>query len=194
MLSDLQIEKFQSKFDFLDVDKNGVVERDDFEKALQRLAQERGVQDDPDTLERLSERYYGMWRLLQSLCDANGDGQISLQEWLDYLNAALEEDRRQRAESSDYRSPFEAMARQFFELLDVRGNGLVSLEEYRAFCLAHGVDAGRVQECFGKLDVNGDGRLGRDEVIDMVLEFYFSDDPAALGNWLFGGYSKPSTN
>jgi hypothetical protein len=37
-----------------------------------------------------------------------------------------------------------------------------------------------------KLDTSGDGTLTVDELVAAARDFYLSDEPDAVGNWLFG--------
>lgn len=184
MLSDLQTRKFTRQFKLLDANGNGRIEAGDFTRISGSLAELRGLSQ--DQAQELAKRYLQTWEALRETCDEDGDGEVTLEEWLAFHRKALEVDYIRRVASPRYRSPIEALARFVFDLLDANGDGQVSREEYLGFCWAHGLEDEQAERCFREIDRDGDGFLSRDEVIDMVLEFYFSDDPQVAGNWLFG--------
>jgi Ca2+-binding EF-hand superfamily protein len=48
------------------------------------------------------------------------------------------------------------------------------------------VDEATAQTAFAHLDLDGDGLLSRDEFVQLTEEYFTSDDPDAVGGWLFG--------
>lgn len=194
MLSQVQRHKFTFQFHLLDVNGNGTLEEADFLRVAEMLSEEQGWSEDSSARQRLTEHYRQTWTLLQAACDANNDLKVTLEEWLNYLGDALGRDRKQREIDSDYHSPIESVARFIFNLFDTNSDGQVSREEHRAFCSAVGLEPAQIEASFSKLDVDNDGFLPEEEVLDMVLEFYFSDDPAVSGNWLFGPVPELNRN
>ncbi|MFD6877298.1 MULTISPECIES: hypothetical protein [unclassified Streptomyces] len=49
-----------------------------------------------------------------------------------------------------------------------------------------GASPADLKVAFAKLDTDGDGTLGREEIRRATEEYYTSEDPTAPGNWLFG--------
>ena len=193
MLSEVQKHKFTFQFHLLDVNGNGTLEEADFVRVAEMLSEEQGWPEDSSARQRLTQHYRQTWVLLQAACDANNDMKVTLKEWLDYLTDALSRDRKERESNAGYLSPIEGVARFIFNLFDTNSDGKVSKEEHRAFCNAVGLDQAQIDSSFSKLDVDGDGFLPEEEVMDMVLEFYFSDDPQVSGNWLFGPVPELTT-
>ncbi|MBI3925535.1 MAG: EF-hand domain-containing protein [Armatimonadetes bacterium] len=184
MLSELQKRKFTLQFKLFDVDQNHLIEAADFERMAQGLASTCGLTapEQGDLLSRCRE----FWVAIRDACDTDRDGSITLEEWLDYHRSVLEQDRLRREAGRGYSSPFEVVTRFVFDLLDEDGDGRLTAEEYRKFCLVQGIDEVTADLSFRQLDRAGEGHLLREEVVDMVLEFYFCDDPGVAGNWLFG--------
>jgi Ca2+-binding EF-hand superfamily protein len=76
-----------------------------------------------------------------------------------------------------------------FEAFDGNGDGFFSREDFRDFFTGYGIqDHAIADEAFQKLDKAGQAKISKDEALERVKEFYFSNDPAAPGNWLFGRY------
>lgn len=184
LLSELQRRKFTLQFRLFDVNHNDAIEETDFTRIIEGLGAVCGLtKPEHDDLEARTQDF---WSALRAHCDANDDGRISLEEWLDYHDQVLEQDRQLRQSDRGYGSPFEMVARFLFDLLDEDGDGRLTRGEYRRFCGVQGIDEDTADECFDQLDRAREGHLLREDVVDMVLEFYFSDDPGVAGNWLFG--------
>lgn len=73
-------------------------------------------------------------------------------------------------------------------LLDTDKDNNVSAAEYAAYLTVCGATAAEITDTFGRLDHNGDGYLTADELHQNAAEFFFSNDPAAPGNWLVGPF------
>ena len=86
----------------------------------------------------------------------------------------------------EFSSALNSTAKFFLELLDSDGDGIVNVDDYIMFCSAYNVGENEARIGFGMFDRDGNGSLTQDEVVEMVTEFYLSDDPEALGNLFFG--------
>ena len=53
---------------------------------------------------------------------------------------------------------------------------------------AFGVAEGIPEWSFKHLDLNGDGKISKDEFVTIVEQFHLSQDRDAPGNFLFGPY------
>ncbi len=167
-------------FNVLDADGNGLLEAADFDRVATELTRSQALAEGSQA--SLGQRYRHLWETLAAACDANRDGRVTLQEWLAHHEALLDSDRRLRVEQPAYRSPIETTARFLFDVLDANQDGRISREEYRAFATAHGLSPDVADQAFEKVAPHG--FLRREELVDMVLEFYFADEDC-LGTWLF---------
>ncbi len=62
------------------------------------------------------------------------------------------------------------------------------LEEYKTIFQIWRLPEDLAVEIFPKLDLNGDGGITKDELVELVQQFHGSDDPDAPGNLFFGPY------
>ena len=61
-----------------------------------------------------------------------------------------------------------------FEILDINGDGVIRLEEWKAHSAAVRVPPEWVEATFDAIDKDGDGKITKKEFIDYQLEFFFS--------------------
>jgi Ca2+-binding EF-hand superfamily protein len=79
-------------------------------------------------------------------------------------------------------TPFAAAA---FRLVDTDGDGKVDLAEWRSF--QEGLGNGDAAEAsFQRMDINHNGYLTVEELLDAAHEYFTSPDPDARGGWFFG--------
>ncbi|MGE0492375.1 MAG: EF-hand domain-containing protein [Vulcanimicrobiota bacterium] len=186
MLSELQRKKLTRKFKLLDFDNNGAIEQADFQRVLENLAQHRNLSLTSHKLQGLRKTVDKVWSALHRFCDADHDGQVTLDEWLSFHHEAIRHEREMLESLPGHESTIDAMTALVFELLDVEGDGRIGLGDYQHFCRAYGVPDEEIRPSFAKLDRNGDGYLSRAEILQLVIEFYCSDDPNSPGNHFFG--------
>ncbi len=181
MLTDLQVRKLTRRFKVSDSDNNGVLERSDFERIAELTAALRGWAPDSQERKRLSANLMGWWSGMQPLADSDKSNQISLQEWLNYHDRIIHD-------PALYRATIGAVIEFDLQAYDLDGDGALSLEDYTGFFASLGLSAASAAEVFPKLDRNGDGIIVRPELLQLVDEFFKSDDPQAVGNWMLGPF------
>ncbi|NET41711.1 EF-hand domain-containing protein [Okeania sp. SIO2B3] len=180
MLTELQTKKWIRLFQVYDANGNGVVEKEDFEAIFQNVAKARNLTQGTPEYDRLHGKFMEDWEHLRKDADKNNNGKVELAEWLEHGE--------RRINNSDMYQTVIDLANQIFELLDLNGNGVISVEEYRTFFQSWRIPEELAVEVFPKLDLNGDGGITKDEFVVLVQQFHQSDDPDAPGNLFFGPY------
>lgn len=186
MLSELQKKKFSLQFHLLDANSNGILERSDFVRAAEMLIEDRGWESESGPSQRLMEQYTAGWEIVRQSCASAGSQQVTLDQWLAFHGQLLDNDRQARQNADLYQSPIEQFSNFLFDLFDTNGDQMISREEHASFCRSLNIPEGQIQMSFDRMDIDQNGFLSREELMDMILEFYFSDDPEVVGNWLFG--------
>jgi Ca2+-binding EF-hand superfamily protein len=182
MLTDLQRKKITRIFRLYDVDGDGFVGREDYERVAHNVADHNGYAKGSPQYDGVLTSYLNAWEGTRRMSDRDNDNRISLDEHLAGYEHLL-----------DTAGPaaFVAVADAATALIDQDGDGKLSQHEWvnNLVAWASGAISESVAlETFRKLDTNGDGYIGRDEMRTIVREFFTSDDPNALGNWMVGPY------
>ena len=163
-------QKFMHLFDFLDLDNSDTLELADFRQAGRNLAELRGCQSGTPEYEVLQATFVGFGEMLQRLADRNGDRCIDRLEWLQFVEKQVDLD----------------FTNLFLQIIDANQDERLTLEEFRHFYQAYGIDIGDLEEAFHTLDIDRDGHISQKEFEKNFAQFLYSDDVQAPGNWLFG--------
>jgi juvenile hormone diol kinase len=182
MLTDLQTKKLTRYFRVYDVDDDGRIEAADFERVLENVRMLHGLDDESSLHRRLRAGFRRRWESLRAFADANDDGSVNLDEWLEYWAGALHGD-------GEYADVVTSLVSRLFELFDTDEDGDIGPDEYCNFFGVYGLSASLARETFRELDGDDDGVISREELMEHVEEFYRGDNPGAPGNLLFGPYA-----
>jgi Ca2+-binding EF-hand superfamily protein len=172
MASDFQRRKISRVFGAMDADHDGFLTESDFRALTARWLALRGTDAAAPAGEQLAAIMMGWWGTLD---DAAGHGgKVTLDQVLGVVD-----------ELPKMPGAVTGTAAAMFEAVDENGDGVISAPEYRRMIEAWGGDT-PAGEVFARLDLDGDGRLSRDEFTGHWYEFWAGDDPAAPGSWVFG--------
>ena len=181
MLSELQKKKLTHFFQVFDTDKNGTLEKSDFDRIVSNLAEAYNLTQDSETYQYFSSTYSKRWEDLAKEADTNADNKVSLEEWLSYQDKL----------TNDSNSNFlwVKIASSFFDIQDKDKDGAISLEEYKVLYRVHRIgDDSLAAEIFAKLDFDGDGKIMKSDYLNLSADFYWSNNPQSPGNLFFGFY------
>ena len=182
MLTELQKQKLAYYFQAFDVDKDGFLEYSDFERIVDAYAEAYNITKDSATYQDISSTFAkNRWDFLGKKVDTNTDNKVTLAEWLSYHDKLL----------NDSKSDFVwlKITSALFDTLDTDKDGVLALEEYKTMYKIYGFgNESLAAEIFAKLDFDGDGKIRKNDVMNLVADFYLSDNPEAPGNYFFGNY------
>ena len=172
MPSDFQRRKISRVFGAMDADHDGLLTESDFRALTARWLDLRGTDSGTPEGERLAAIMMGWWGTLD---DAAGrGGKVTLDQVLQVVD-----------ELPKMPGAVTGTAAAMFEAVDENGDGAISASEYRSMIEAWSGDTPD-GDVFSRLDLDGDGRLSRDEFTGHWYEFWAGDDPAAPGSQIFG--------
>lgn len=181
MLTEFQRRKLTRAFNNYDANRDGYVERGDYEKTAQGIADYLELPIGSAEREKHTIEFMAGWRQLQQAADHDNDNRVTLEEFLavnDYVLA--------------HREIFETLimstAQNLMNWQDKDKDGRVSWAEFLGNVTIFGQTPAEAEEAFRHLDRDQDGYLNTEEWLRNTEEFFMSDDPNAPGNWLLGPY------
>lgn len=181
MLTGLQRKKLTRKFRIYDVDDNNRIGAEDFERVVENVRILHDLAVDSPRHEALRNGFAGRWEALRASADVDRDGSVDLAEWLDYWERLIEAPEAYDAEIT-------AVEVHLFEIFDTDGDGVLGADEFCNFFGVYGLHSATARRVVLDLDADGDAVVGREELTEMVHQFYRSSDSNAPGNQLWGPY------
>lgn len=180
MISAFQKKKFLVHFNIYDFDKNGFIEKSDLERALGVIASGLGWATDSPEYRKLHDSFVvARWDTLTRYADANNDQKVSPEEYIRYLTALLDDADR-------YEVEILGSVRKSFKFMDGDGDGSIDLHEYKQLYASLGLDAAIAERVFAKLTRGADDRISEAEYLQLIDQFFKSDNPDDPGNEFFG--------
>jgi len=181
MLTDLQRRKLTRYFRVYDVDDDGRMANADFERVIENVRILHGINAGSTAYCALRDAYLMRWDALRRFADTNADGSVDLGEWLGYWAELLDSNERYEQEVVD-------VTDRIFKLFDTDEDGVLGADEFCDFFGVFGLKSALARQVFMGMDLDCDGSITRDELLELADQFYRSDDPDAPGNNLFGPY------
>lgn len=179
MATDLQVLKIDRSFSYVDADGNGAITRDDLQGLGARLLAGFGESPAGPRGRRVADSFDRLWDTLADAADLDRDGRITPDEYRSsVVSSFIDGDRFEPV----FRPAIEAV----LALADTDGDGLLQPREFLLVHEAFGRSEEDSDYAFAALDLDGDGALGRTELLHAVRDYYTSADPNAIGNLFFG--------
>jgi Ca2+-binding EF-hand superfamily protein len=180
MGDDIRVRKLARYFDDLDSNDDGYLDESDLAQAAERYLDALGIDPDSERGAELTEQCLTLWQEYFGPVDTDGDGQVSREE-LAAAFAALPE--------ADAAQQIEAITDAYFRIMDADADGVASSHEFvRLMTTAARLTEDEAAVAYARIDPIGVGHLTREQFQQATREFFFSEDPDAAGNLLFGKY------
>lgn len=179
MLSELQKKKITKFFHMYDVNGDGIINKADFQKIIDNMSHIKGYKQGSSAYEAFANKYFSLWNELEKLADKNSNGEISKDEFLQYNeNLIIHKD--------SFNSVWGELGNYAFQIADSDGDEQITVEEYRDLLTAHNMNPSEAETIFSKLDLNGDGYISKQEFLQIVYDYFTSNEPEAPANWMLG--------
>lgn len=177
-MTDIQKTKILHFFNVLDHDGNEILEQEDFELVSDAICDIRKLEK--NSTERLNLGIKAHSIFVQVLKDLEKDtAVIKKEEWLKFF------ERQILSRSEDYISKVSAY---IFSLFDQDEDKFIDESEYLDMFKAYGLYTAQAKKAFDLLDLNGDGKISKEELLKAFDDFFFAKDEKAPGNWIFGDW------
>jgi Ca2+-binding EF-hand superfamily protein len=176
MLSDVQVENITAMFHALDATGDALLTRDDVIVRADQMCAVLAPEDGSQAHQDIQSAYRQAWDELLRFADANADGAVTLEEYLDAVDRGMLEDPQYVA------SAMLVVSHALFHAADANDDGVISLDEYVSMFEA--IDLGRdlATAGFESIDRDGDGAITHDEFIDALREVFTTTDASSPGS------------
>ncbi|WNF25582.1 EF-hand domain-containing protein [Streptomyces sp. C11-1] len=162
-------------FSLLDANANGVLEADDFDLMADRVVREAHGSD-PAAKDAMRAAFRRYWTTLRTELDANGDGEISFEE---YTACVLSPER------------FDATIGVFAEALaalgDPDGDGLIERPLFVALMAAIGFEPANTDALFDAFEPSDGDRIRVETWVEGIKDYYAPDKAGIPGDHLVVG-------
>jgi Ca2+-binding EF-hand superfamily protein len=168
--SDFWKKKVQRAVVTRDTDKSGFISRKDFVLVVERYRKLAN-----STEEKLKALLETMLRMCDKMGLNDGGFKYSYEEFEEVLK------QQWASEEIDV-----ALSRDMFACLDVNGDGLIDLVEWKAHIMAMGISPEHAQKSFSAMDSDADGMVTEDEFVNYHVEFFCSTENKLNSAILYG--------
>lgn len=177
MKSEFWKQKMTRFFNLFDEDGNGLVEKADFARPVDAGAKFLGYAPESPEYQEMLGWNMGLLSYMQQRHNKGEDEGVTLAEFLETMEAVV-------ADKENFETFVMGHAHFTIQAWDRDGDGMLDQKEFVAFKTTYLATEEAAVEAFCHLDLDSDGQLTQDEYVSAVREFYSSDDPNAIGNWL----------
>ncbi|AEN11316.1 MULTISPECIES: EF-hand domain-containing protein [unclassified Streptomyces] len=162
-------------FSLLDANGNGVLDADDFTLMSDRVVAVSPLSDQgaKDAMRAAFDRY---WTTLLTELDANGDGEISFEE---YTACVLTPER--------FHGTITEFAEALAALGDPDGDGLIERPAFLALMTAIGFEPGNIDTLFDAFAPSADDRIQVSSWVEGIKDYYAPDKAGIPGDHLVAG-------
>jgi Ca2+-binding EF-hand superfamily protein len=179
MLSELRTRKFSRLFTCFDFNRDGALEKADYEQFAQNLSKAYALVPGTAQYATMHVETMGLWNFIQSVADKDGNQEVTPDEFI----AAY-------AELTNHEETFQQLLMAYAEYIirmgDRDGDGKLDENEYTTILWCYGIGDEAARAAFRHLVTDGSGYLTTAAMEKVFAEFFCSDDPDAPGNWMIG--------
>ncbi|MGK7875537.1 MAG: EF-hand domain-containing protein [Xenococcaceae cyanobacterium] len=174
MLTEAQAKANTLVFKRVDLNNDGYLDQSDYENRAEQVAGNLGYDYDSPECNKLKGDYIGIWNEIKSTVDKDGDGKVSLDEYLAFVDSSY-------SKGDVFEKRTIPLTDSLFDLLDQDKDGFISLKEFKKVDKAYQNNASVAEKVFNMIDANGDGKISKDELRQLARDSYMSTDPSNPG-------------
>lgn len=166
--------RLEQRFKLWDVDGDGRIERSDFQAEAERIIQAFGEDTDSPRGRGVMDAYLNMYDFLAAKAGVGNEG-LSFKQFSDVVNREMIQQG-----NSGFARVLRPTIRAIVDLCDVTGDGAINPTEFSRWIAAIGGSGADSDESFRRIDVNGNGTLSVDELVEAVKQYHFGQSDTAL--------------
>ncbi|SDJ29594.1 Ca2+-binding protein, EF-hand superfamily [Lentzea albidocapillata subsp. violacea] len=178
MTAAVKNDRLKKRFAKWDVNKNGRIEKADYEAEARRIVKAFGEDPASPQARAVINSFSDMFEYLASKAGVGPNGSMTEQQFIEVTEAQI----FQEGDSGFNRVVRPTIA-AIVGLCDTDGDGEVNPREFGKWLDAIGVEPSAVDTAFRAIDVNGNGKLTVDELVHAVRDYHLGKlDVPLLGN------------
>lgn len=178
-LSEFQLKKIAVLFNFWDGNNNGHLDKGDYTRIADRLADFRGWAEGTDEYNAVHTTLQEDWAEAANFADTNKDNRITLDEWNVFCDTFIHNEEMYQVTVNNVRQAV-------IEAVDLDDDGIIDVNDWRNVFKIYSYDESLAEESFKMMDRDADGKVTGDEIAGALNEFLQSNDKSASGNYMFG--------
>ncbi|CAH1780161.1 unnamed protein product [Owenia fusiformis] len=186
-LNAFQKSKLQRKFYFYDIDGDGMIEYEDYKNYIDKIKSVYNLAEGDTLLHAFETEFQAHWSRMLKLMDENKDGQLSMDEWMDYYPRVTQ---TFKAKTYDNLPTFlQTMADAMFQIMDAKKDGYIDADEYREFwgkIDPPSLEADEARKQIDHMTDNGHYKLTLDRFREVMADFTWSKDEKTIGKYAMG--------
>jgi tellurite resistance protein TerC len=155
----------ERRFAIVDTDGNGVWQREDGEELTRKLCETFGYAPDSALGRAVANGQRALFDVMLAHMDANGDQEISRDEFAAGLGRAIED-------RPGFDTAVRAAAVALIQMADRDGNGVLDPAEYRQLAAVCGTSTDEAERAFSRLDVDRNGFVDAAELSLGIGQFF----------------------
>ncbi len=179
MLTDFQKTKLPNLFNLFDMDSDGTINQRDVVRIVDAFSIKRGWQNGEKEYKALYNHFLYIWENLLEAADKNSDDRLTLEEFLSFYGHIIENEKV-------YTQMIEGLGTAVFSTFDTNNDGAISLEEYQDLYRVVGLECSFATAIFDQLDLDKNGTISISELLELMDQFFKSQNQHSPGNFLFG--------
>ncbi len=155
----------ERRFAIVDTDGNGVWQREDGEELTRKLCETFGYAPDSALGRAVANGQRALFDAMLAHMDANGDQEISRDEFAAGLSRAIED-------RPGFDTAVRAAAVALIQVADRDGNGVLDPAEYRQLAAVYGTSTDEAERAFSRLDLDHNGFVDTAELSLGIGQFF----------------------
>jgi Ca2+-binding EF-hand superfamily protein len=183
MLSEFMSKKLTKYFHLRDLDQDGFVEQEDWERSARNLAEIRGWKPGSPEYADIVAKHVKIWAAFWKPADQDNDGKVALDEYLTLTDTL-------HKGGSFALNVILDLFGAIFDIIDRDADGQITFQDYALYFKAWGLEEDLAQQAFSQIDLSGDGSVSRSSFVQFSSNFFMSDEPNLPGSQLFGPYEQ----
>lgn len=175
MTTATQTKRLRQRFELWDTDHDGTVKRSDYEAEAVRTVKAFGESPDSPAGQQVISSYLGIWDYLAPRVGTGANGAINADQFISVIEHEM-----LSAGGAGFNKVLRTTIEAVVSLCDTDGDHMINPQEFRKWGKAIGLSQTEADQAFQKIDIDRDGHLDVDELINTVRDYHLGTSDVPL--------------